>query len=251
MATGREVARRSGIDRKGDGGGSRVEGPKIVDLPGLRDRTSVFRDRAAAGNVLAGMLDGYRETNALVMGIPAGGIAVAVETARGLGLPLDVAVVSKITLPWNTEAGYGAVAFDGTVLLNEELLFRFHLSSLEIESGIGRTKDKVARRVKLFRGNHAMADFKGPVVLIDDGLASGFTLRVAVKALRRAGASEIVVAVPTAHLESAKGLSEVDAIYCANLRGGSSFAVADAYEEWSDLAESEAVKLFREFDKSR
>jgi predicted phosphoribosyltransferase len=253
MATGREVTRRSDIARKSDasGGDSKVEEPKIIDLPRLRDRTPVFRDRAAAGKVLAGMLEGYRETKALVMGIPAGGMAVAVETARELDLPLDVAVVSKITLPWNTEAGYGAVAFDGTVLLNEELLSRFHLSSLEIESGIKTTKDKVARRVKLFRNSRAMPVLKGPVVLIDDGLASGFTLRVAIKALGQAGASEIVVAVPTAHLESAKGLSEVEAIYCANLRGGSSFAVADAYEDWSDLAESEAVKLFREFGKSR
>jgi len=248
MATGREGTRRSDIARRG---GRRAEGPKIVDLPGLRDRIPVFRDRAEAGKVLAGMLEGYREANALVMGIPAGGIAVAVETARGLDLPLDVAVVSKITLPWNAEAGYGAVAFDGTVLLNEELLSRFHLGSQEIESGIGRTKDKVARRVKLFRGDRGMPDFKGPAVLIDDGLASGFTLRAAINALRQAGAPEIVVAVPTAHLESAKGLSEVEVIYCANLRGGSSFAVADAYEEWSDLAESEAVKLFQEFGKSR
>jgi putative phosphoribosyl transferase len=226
----------------------KMEHPKIFDLPKLRNRVRVFRDRAFAGKLLASMLGEFRGSDAMVMGIPAGGIAVAVEIAKELRLPLDIAVVSKITLPWNSEAGYGAVAFDGTVMLNEELLSRLNLSDQEIQTGIKKTEQKVARRVTMFRGDRPVPDFKRPIILVDDGLASGFTLRVAIKALRRNGATNLILAVPTAHSESVQMiLEEVEAIYCPNLRSGLSFAVADAYEQWSDLDEQEVVKILQEY----
>ncbi len=225
-----------------------MENPKIFDLPKFRNRVRIFQDRASAGKVLAGMLEEYRSSKAIVMGIPAGGMAVAVEIARGLTLPLDIAVVSKITLPWNSEAGYGAVAFDGTVLLNEELLSRLNLSDQEIQIGIKKTTQKVLRRVTLFRGDRPQPYFKRPIILVDDGLASGITLRAAIKALRQAGVTHIILAVPTAHLESIQLiLGEVEAIYCPNIRSGLSFAVADAYEQWSDLDEQEVIRLLQEF----
>jgi putative phosphoribosyl transferase len=226
-----------------------VDHPKIFDLPKLRNRIRVFRDRASAGKVLAGMLEEFRSSHAMVMGIPAGGIAVAVEIARELHLPLEIAVVSKITLPWNSEAGYGAVAFDGTVILNEEFLSRLNLNDQEIQTGIKKTEQKVSRRVTMFRGNRPFPDFKRPIILVDDGLASGFTLRVAIKALRGNGATNLILAVPTAHSESVQMiLEEVEAIYCPNLRSGLSFAVADAYERWSDLDEEEVKRILQEFN---
>jgi predicted phosphoribosyltransferase len=225
-----------------------VDHPKIFDLPKLRNRIRVFRDRASAGKVLAGMLEEFRSSHAMVMGIPAGGIAVAVEIARELHLPLEIAVVSKITLPWNSEAGYGAVAFDGTVILNEEFLSRLNLNDQEIQTGIKKTEEKVSRRVTMFRGHRPLADFNRPILLVDDGLASGFTLRVAIKALRRNGAMNVILAVPTAHSESVQMiLEEVEAIYCPNLRSGLSFAVADAYERWSDLDEEEVKRILQGF----
>ena len=225
-----------------------LDHPKIFDLPKLRNRHGVFQDRASAGKVLAGMLEEYRASDAIVMGIPAGGMAVAVEIAKALDLPLDIAVVSKITLPWNSEAGYGAVAFDGTVILNEALLSRLNLSDQEIQTGIKKTEQKVSRRLTLLRGNRPLPDFKRPVILVDDGLASGFTLRVAIKALRQAGATNVILAVPTSHSESVETiLEEVEAMYCPNLRSGLSFAVADAYEQWSDLDEQEVIKLLQGF----
>ena len=226
-----------------------MDNPKIVDLPKLRNRVRVFRDRASAGKVLASMLEKYRNSRAMVMGIPAGGIAVAVEIARELDLSLDIAVVSKITLPWNSEAGYGAVAFDGTVMLNEELLSRLNLSNQEIQAGIKKTEQKVARRVAMFRGDRPLPDFNRPILLVDDGLASGFTLRVAIKALRQNNAANVILGVPTAHSESVQMiLEEVEAIYCPNVRSGFSFAVADAYEQWSDLEEQEVIRILQEFE---
>ena len=223
--------------------------PKIFELPHLHNREGIFRDRAAAGKVLAQMLKEYQRSNATVMAIPAGGVAVAASLARELALPLDVAVISKITPSWNSEVGYGAVAFDGMVRLNEDYLARFNLGKEEIQKGIQKTKQKVARRVKMFRGNRPLPDFNQRILLVDDGLASGFTLRVAIEALRKAGGQQIILAVPTAHEESIQRvINEVDAIYCPNIRGGLSYAVADAYEEWRDLDEEEVMQILKEFE---
>src|SRR5262245_58672208 len=103
----------------------------LHDHPPLRGRTHVFDDRRHAGEILAEMLAGECDEDALVAAIPAGGVPVAVALAGSLKLALDVLVVSKITLPWNTEAGYGAVAFDGNVRLNDALVARVGLSRRE------------------------------------------------------------------------------------------------------------------------
>jgi predicted phosphoribosyltransferase len=219
----------------------------IIERPELRDRLRVFRDRPHAGEVLAAMLDAYYQSDAIVLAIPAGGVPVAAAIAKRLQIPLDVAVVSKITLPWNTEAGYGAVAFDGTMRLNEDLLPRLGLTEEQVQQGIEQTTKKVLRRVKSFRGNKPFPDLaKRLTILVDDGLASGFTLLVAVEALRKAGAREICVAVPTGHGSSLQRvIPAVEALYCANIRTGFSFAVADAYAAWTDVTEEEAIALYK------
>lgn len=215
---------------------------RIVDLPDLRNRAPVFRDRSDAGRVLAGMLGEWKESSRIVLAIPAGGVPVAAALSHALGVDLGVAVVSKITLPWDTEAGYGAVAFDGTVKLNERLRERLALTDEEVSLGIAQTRQKVARRTSAFGGAPALHGRS--VLLVDDGLASGFTMQVGVAALRNAGVAKISVAVPTAHEEAARELAAlVDVLYCANLRSGRTFAVAHAYERWYDVSEEEALAL--------
>jgi putative phosphoribosyl transferase len=217
----------------------------VVDLPELRDRIGVFRDRDHGGEILAQMLTDYTDGDATIMAIPAGGVPVAKIMAERLNLPLDLAVVSKITLPWNTEAGYGAVAYDGTVRLNNDLVARLRLTEKQIQEGIAKTLKKVESRVKKLRGRGTLAGFSGrQAILVDDGLASGFTVRVAIEALKKTGASSLNVAVPTGHETSIGGIaSEVDTLYCANVRGGLSFAVADAYLKWSDVSEEEVAAI--------
>jgi len=219
----------------------------VVDLVELRDRVSVFRDRAHAGKVVAGMLYEYRNTNAIVLGIPAGGLPVAAVIAEELKVNLDVVVVSKITLPWNTEAGYGAAAFDGTVRLNQRLVKGLKLSKGDIRQGIEKTSRKVAMRVTILRGERPFPDVSSaPVILVDDGLASGFTMLVGVEALRNAGARVIVVAVPTGHTNSVQMMADhVEKLYCANIRHGLSFAVADAYGRWSDVSDDEVIDIVK------
>jgi putative phosphoribosyl transferase len=224
---------------------------RIIERDGLRNRTRVFRDRAHAGAVLAEMLAPSfdRRENALVLAIPAGGVPVAAPIARRLVLPLDLAVVSKITLAWNTETGYGAVAFDGSVCLNDALTRQIRLSAAEVESGVARTRDKVARRNATLREGRSYAALTGSdVVLVDDGLASGFTLRAAVAAVRATGAATISVAVPTAHESSARSIAaSVEALYCPNVRAGRSYAVADAYQQWSDVDEDTVRAILATF----
>lgn len=224
----------------------------VIERTEFRDRSRVFRDRTHAGEILAEMLGSFRNKDAMVMAIPAGGVPVAAVIAEKLNLPLEVAVVSKITLPWNTEVGYGAVAFDGTARLNEDLLSQIRLSEREIQQGMDQTYQKVLNRVKKFRGGRAFPNpSKRPPILVDDGLASGFTLLVAVEALRKSGAQHIIVAVPTGHRSALQRTArEVEAVYCANIRSGWNFAVADAYERWWDMDEGEVARIYKQFSHS-
>jgi len=217
----------------------------VHEISALRDRAPVFRDRAHAGEVLASMLEAYRGGSALVLAIPAGGVPVAAEIARRLGLALDVAVVSKILLPWTTEAGFGAVAFDGSVWINEEDVLGYHLSRADVQRSTDSARAKVERRLQRLRGKRPLPAFAArQLIVVDDGIAAGSTLRAAIAALRRLGAANIVVAVPTGHLRSVQLIAGLaDAVYCANIRGARRYAVADAYEQWHDLDEDEVASI--------
>ncbi len=218
---------------------------KIIDLPELRNKERVFADRLDAGRVLANMLKEYENSSALILAIPAGGVPVALSMARKLNLAVSVSVVSKITLPWNTEVGYGAVAFDGTVRLNDSLLSRLGLTREQIDEGIKHTLHKVQRRAERFSQKLPLPNLENRTAfLVDDGIASGFTLLTAVEAMKKAGVGSLNIATPTGHLESIQRVSEqVDAIYCPNTRSGFFFAVADAYKRWSDIEEEELFEM--------
>ncbi len=219
----------------------------VFDLPELRNSTGIFRDRSDAGLKLSEMLADFADSDAVVFGIPAGGVPVAAPVAKELDLTLDVAVVSKMTLPWNNEVGYGAVAFDGTVMINEDLKEQVELTPEEVQRDIDQTTEKVQRRCRDFRGDKPFPDLENrPAILVDDGVASGFTMLVAVEAVKKKGASEIVAAAPTAHLHALEKISpEVNWIYCANVRGGRGFAVADAYQTWYDVEEYEVMNILK------
>jgi len=222
---------------------------KLYDKQNLRQKISVFRDRSHAGQVLADMLHEWRGDNAVVLAIPSGGLPVAVEVAGALKLPLEVAVVSKILLPWTTEAGFGAVGFEGSVWINQQYVDHYRLEQPTIKQQTQAALNKVKRRVKLFRGDRPWPDLQNrPVIIVDDGIAAGSTMRVAIRALRNSGAMKIIVAVPTAHEESLiQIMNGVDTLYCANIRSGAQFAVAAAYQHWDDVAETDADLMLTSF----
>lgn len=220
---------------------------KVHSLPELKNRTYVFLNRKDAGEKLAGMLSDFRGSDAMVLGIPAGGVPVAVHIATKLELPFDVLPVSKILYPWTTESGFGAVAFDGTEWINTDLVASGQLNTESIQSAIKSAREKVQRRAQQFRGDNPFPELKNrTVILVDDGIAAGSTMRVAILALQKQQAKKIIIAVPTGHAEALNRLADlVDGIYCANLRGGFSFAVADAYEHWTDVSEKEVMETIQ------
>lgn len=218
---------------------------RIHEDAAMRDRAPVFIDRAAAGKHLAHMMARYRRSGALVAAIPAGGVPVAAEMARQLELELEVLPVSKIVLPWNSESGFGAVAFDGSVWVNETAVSRFGLSKEDVKRSTAEARSKVERRLERLCGDGALPEIAGRTVLIvDDGVAAGSTMRAAIAACRRFGAGTLAVVVPTAHAGSLDALADAaDEIWCANVRGGFSFAVADAYDHWYDVDDEELGAL--------
>ena len=166
-------------------------------------------------------------------------------------MPLDIAIVRKIQIPWNTEAGFGAIAWDGRVLLNELLVAQLGLSTEAVEQCISQTREMVRQRMQKFRGNRPFPDLNGKtVILVDDGLASGFTMLAAAESIRNQHPEKIVIAVPTASAGAIELLaSSVDELVCPNIRGGPIFAVADAYENWYDLSDDEVLELLRRSEK--
>ncbi|MCW4019629.1 MAG: phosphoribosyltransferase family protein [Candidatus Bathyarchaeota archaeon] len=228
--------------------------PKVTEEPAYRDRTFIFNDRFHAGKLLAEKLRKYAgKRNVALLAVPAGGVPVGYIVARELGIKMDVIVVRKIQIPWNTEAGFGAVTWDGETVLNEHLVRRLNLTDKTIEYSISKTKRIVEERLRRFRGDEPLPDLKGKtVILVDDGLASGFTMLAAARSVRRSKPRKIVVAVPTASLRAVELLSpEADEIACLNIRSGPLFAVADAYKNWYDLADEEVVEVLQKVQGTR
>jgi len=220
----------------------------VIEDPHLRDKSFVFEDRAHAGRLLAEKLREYQGTDAYIVGIPAGGVPVAAVISERLQLPLDVLVVRKIHIPWNREAGFGAISWDGTTLFNEPLLEHLQLTQDEIEQCVEDEKNEIEKRVRLFRGLKPFPDLRNKtVIVVDDGLASGFTMLVALVSVRKQQPKELVVAVPTASMHAIHLVREAsDTVVCLNVRTGRMFAVAEAYTNWYDLNNAEVVAILRE-----
>ena len=203
----------------------------------------IFRDRSDAGRRLAERLPEYRDRDAVVLAIPRGGIPVGCEVASRLNAQLDVIVPRKIPIPWNPEAGFGAITADGTIVLNEQMVRSLGLSQEEIDRAAEEVRQEIIRRTKEYRGDKPTPNLKGrPVILIDDGLASGYTMLAAVESLKKETPSEVIVAVPVASSGAARLVSpKVDKLIVLIVSERLPFAVANFYVEWRDLTDEEVV----------
>jgi putative phosphoribosyl transferase len=215
----------------------------LIENPDLRDQIHVFFDRTTAGRQLAALLAPFQGSEVRLFAIPAGGVPVGVEIARALAVPLDLIIVRKIQLPWTTEAGFGALDPAGHSVLNRDMLQRMPLSPEEIEAQTKKAAATMRQREARLRAGKPYPKLDGrPAMVVDDGLASGYTMRAALNFLKAQGAGRLIVAVPTGSERTVwELLPLVDELYCLNVRGGFSFAVADAYENWYDLTEDEAL----------
>jgi len=204
----------------------------------------MFRDRRHAGVLLGERVRSLALSDPVVLGLPRGGVVVAAEVARALGAPLDVLVVRKLGAPGNPELGIGAIAEGGITVLNDALIARLRVSPAEIEAVAEREQRELVRRTDAYRGGRQPLSLAGrSAVVVDDGLATGFTARAAVAAARARGAAMVVLAVPVAAPETiAEFSSLVDEVVCAEVPEFL-FAVGAAYADFSQTGDDEVERL--------
>jgi putative phosphoribosyl transferase len=219
----------------------------LIEEISLRDKLYIFEDRKEAGCLLSEKLIKYKGADCIVFGIPSGGVPIASEIANALNLPMDLIIVRKIQIPYNPEAGFGAMEPDGEIILNEILLDQLKLTEDKIKTQIKKTMDVIKKRNQLFRVEKPFPSLKGKIaIIVDDGLASGFTMLAAIKFIKTKTPRKIVVAVPTASKETIDFiLPEIDELICLNVRRRFPFAVADAYRNWYDLTDEEVLDTIK------
>lgn len=203
----------------------------------------IFKDREEAGKILAEKLAEYKE-DAIVLAIPRGGVPVAYRISKKINAPLDVVVVRKIPIPSDPEAGFGAVTADGTIVLNEPLVSYLRLEPREIEFLARKVMMEVSRRIKKYRKEKPFPEITGKnVIVVDDGLASGFTMLAALKYLKKFNPRKIIIAVPTASARAIE-VVEPEADEIVNLISDDRpfFAVASFYESFPDLTDEEVIE---------
>ncbi len=220
---------------------------KLIEEASFRDKDFVFKNREEAGKLLAEKLVKYTGIDTFVFAIPSGGIPVAWFVAKKLGSGFDLVISRKIQFPYNPEAGFGAVSFDGEIILNKSLIKNFPLEEEVINQQISKAFREAKIKDEMFRGSKRFPDIKGKtVIVVDDGLASGYTMLAALKSIKKRKPKKLIVAVPTGNSSAINLVKpEVDEIYCLNVRDRFIFAVADAYDEWHDVSEEEALKWLR------
>ena len=215
-------------------------------------RQSLFRDRIDAGEQLAARLVSLEDASALVLGLPRGGVPVAAEVARALDAELDVLVARKVGAPGQPELAVGAVTADGGVFLDTRLIAHLRIQDDVLESLIGRERGIAGQRDRRFRGGRTYhRPERRTVILVDDGLATGATMRAAVHSMRKRHPRRLIVAVPVGSVEACAAIArEADEVVC--LHNPQPFkAVGLHYEDFAPTGDDEVEALLRQFRKER
>jgi len=211
----------------------------------------LFETREDAGRRLASEVSrDYGGAEAIVLAIPRGGVPVGLPIALALDAPLDVIIPRKIPIPWDPEAGFGAVTADGTIVLNEEIVPFLGLSPEEIERQARLVQAEIQRRTREYRGDRPPPAVEGKrVVLTDDGLATGYTMIAAIRSLRHSKPEHVIVAVPVASRSAVQRVAgEADDIVCLVVQESSPFAVASFYHYFPDLSDEEVKRYLRQVE---
>jgi putative phosphoribosyl transferase len=209
------------------------------------DRRYPFRDRAAAGRELASHLRKYAgRSDAIVLALPRGGVPVGYEVARELGIALDLVLVRKLGVPGHEELAMGAVASSGAYFIDPRIVERLDITAAEIAAVVERERRELQRRQAAYRDDRPPPEIRGKIVIcVDDGLATGASMRVAVAALRQESPARIVVAVPIAAAEVAAELNEIaDEVVVARMPANFR-AVSLWYEDFRQVGDEEVREL--------
>jgi len=205
----------------------------------------MFENRIDAGKKLGARLLKEKLKNVIVLAIPRGGVPVGFAVARTLKAKLDIVVPRKLPIPSDPEAGFGAV-INNMVTLNGQIVSKFGLSKREIGSVVREVRAEVKRRIKVYRGSKLFPSLKGKtVILVDDGLASGYTMLAAVKWLKSKKAGKVIVAVPVSSSNAASLVRKEAELICLQTSKSAVFAVADFYKEWRDLSDVEVINYLK------
>ena len=204
----------------------------------------IFESRRDAGKRLAEKLGEYNGRPVVVLAIPNGGVPVALEVASALRADLELIICRKIPIPLNPEAGFGAIADDGTIILSEETVTEIGLSRQQVEYEANKVRAEIKQRNLLYKGDRPLVRVSGKtVIVIDDGLASGITMTAAVESVRHRRSREIVVAVPCASALAVKQLEKVaDKVVTVATSYLPKFYVSDFYRYWSDISDDEVTR---------
>ena len=205
-----------------------------------------FADRVDAGKRLASALTRFKSKDAIVLAIPRGGIVVGFEISKALGVSLDIIVPRKIGAPDNPELAIGAVTEDGTTILNERLVNDLGVPQNFIQKESERQRAEIERRLESYRGDVPYPSLKNRVVIIvDDGIATGYTMKAALASVRKKGAKAVVIAIPVGPPSTIKELERVtDHVICL-YTPEEFYAIGEFYEDFSQTTDEEVKRLFR------
>ena len=213
----------------------------------------IFANRFDAGRQLAAKLMQYRDKAVVVLAIPNGGVPVALQVALALGADLDLVISRKLPLPLRPEGGFGAVADDGTVIYNQEMVKRVGLTQQQISYQVSKVRGDIQQRSLLYRGSRPLSSVSEKIaIIVDDGLASGYTMLAAVESIRRKHPTEIVAAVPAASAVAVKKVEKVaDRVVTVVTDFAPRFYVSDHYSYWNVLSDEEGQKCLAEWRRRR
>jgi putative phosphoribosyl transferase len=204
----------------------------------------MFADREAAGRQLADMLAGCAEDRPVIVALPRGGVAVAAPVADRLGAPLDVIVVRKLGCPWQPELGVGAIAEGGVRVVNDDLVRELSLTREQLAAVTAREQRELAVRALRYRADRAPVSVEGrSVILVDDGVATGYTVRAAIDALRRRGASRVILAVPMGSEDAVTALRTIADDVIVIVTSSWFFAIGDFYDDFGQVSDEEVERL--------
>lgn len=210
----------------------------------------MFTDRKDAGIRLLEEISRFRGESPLILAIPRGGVVIAREVIMELGLDWDLIIPRKIGAPHNKEVAIGAVSYDGSYFADKEYVNMLGVSDRYIEEEAAFQLEEIKRRLKEYRGTDAFPEVGGrTVIIVDDGIATGFTLLAAIKSVKKQGARKVIIAAPVAPEDTVERLSkEVDEVICLEVPE-EFYAVGMHYESFSEVTDEEVAEIMEELGR--